>query len=250
LRRKRKREFAAGQKKKKLLCCAGSVDEQSRCRAAEQLRLVSAELTKLAVEMESGRLEDVSAIKLSDAATCALGVALAVKWKKRRKPKAVVKPGSRAAPKRAQLKEQKEAANDSDNEDDNSDDDDEDDEDGDDEEEDEEIQLSDANKYHLVKGARVFAQRGNDYVEATVLGPSKKADHWALKMDWDGKVLPKQLGEIKVGKGGKDQAQIVAAMNTQLAQNDDLYACEYDCGFMGLFDAVTLHENRCTAKTK
>jgi hypothetical protein len=73
-----------------------------------------------------------------------------------------------------------------------------------------------------------------------VQGLSKKAEHWALKFD-DGKVLPKLLAQIKIPRN---------TIQTQksTAVSDDLYTCEYDCGFKGIFDAVERHEKICKAR--
>jgi nucleolin len=66
----------------------------------------------------------------------------------------------------------------------------------------EEVDVSDATPADLVKGASVYAKRGDDFEEATVQFPSKKKEnHWAVKFESDGKVLPKPLDQIKI-KGG------------------------------------------------
>jgi hypothetical protein len=62
----------------------------------------------------------------------------------------------------------------------------------------EEDGLADAAAGDVVMGASVFGQRGDGHAEAIVRGPSKKADHWALKFSSDGKVLPRRLEQIKV----------------------------------------------------
>jgi hypothetical protein len=62
--------------------------------------------------------------------------------------------------------------------------------------------LSAATAADLTKGAMVYAQRGEDYEGAVVQFPSKKKpEHWALKFESDGKILPKALALIKLKRG-------------------------------------------------